>query len=52
MSKPTLTPKQQTSVIVLPSTGDTTAVAAALPLGVYESEDDFIRSRRSSGLHL
>lgn len=42
MSKPTLTPKQQTSVIVLPSTGDTTAVAAALPLGVYESEDDFL----------
>lgn len=42
MSKPTLTPKQQTSVIVLPSTGDTTAVAAALPLGVYGTEDDFL----------
>ena len=42
MSKPTLTPKQQTSVIVLPSAGDTTAVAAALPLGIYAPEDDFL----------
>tara|TARA_R110002153_G_scaffold7679_3_gene34298 strand:+ start:1290 stop:2579 length:1290 start_codon:yes stop_codon:yes gene_type:complete len=42
MSKPTLTPKQQTSVIVLPSAGDITAVAAALPLGVYRTEDDFL----------
>jgi hypothetical protein len=42
MSKPTLTPKQQTSVIVLPSVGDTAAVAAALPLGIYAAEDDFL----------
>ena len=42
MSKPTLTPKQQTSVIVLPSVGDTSVVAAALPLGIYASEDDFL----------
>lgn len=42
MSKPTLTPKQQTSVIVLPSVGDTANVAAALPLGIYAAEEDFL----------
>ena len=42
MSKPTLTPKQQTSVIVLPATGTISEVAAALPLGTYASEDDFL----------
>ena len=42
MSKPTLTPKQQTSVIVLPETGTLGNVSAALPLGMYSSEDDFL----------
>lgn len=42
MSKPTLTPKQQTSAIVLPETGDTSKVSDALPLGVYALEDDFL----------
>ena len=42
MSKPTLTPKQQTSVIVLPSVGDTANVVAALPLGIYAAEEDFL----------
>ena len=42
MSKPTLTPAQETSVIVLPSTGTVSSVSAALPLGIYSSEDDFL----------
>ena len=42
MSKPTLTPKQQTSVIVLPSTGTVENVSAALPLGMYAIESDFL----------
>ena len=42
MSKPTLTPKQQTSVIVLPSVGDTANVASTLPLGVYATDSDFL----------
>lgn len=42
MSKPTLTPKQQTSVIVLPETGTVGNVSTALPLGMYSSENDFL----------
>tara|TARA_Y100000114_G_scaffold104190_1_gene97443 strand:- start:5907 stop:7196 length:1290 start_codon:yes stop_codon:yes gene_type:complete len=42
MSKPTLTPKQQTSVIILPSTGTISSVSAELPLGIYASENDFL----------
>lgn len=42
MSQPTLTPKQQTSVIVLPITGTVANVAGSLPLGIYSSENDFI----------
>ena len=42
MSKPTLTPKQQTSVIVLPETGTISSVSDALPLGIYASENDFL----------
>ena len=42
MSKPTLTPKQQTSVIVLPSIGNVANVSDALPLGMYAIESDFL----------
>jgi len=42
MSKPTLTPAQQTSIIVLPVTGTADDVSSALPLGVYASETSFI----------
>ena len=42
MSKPTLTPKQQTSVIVLPATGTATDVSSVLPLGIYAAETDFL----------
>ena len=42
MSKPTLTPKQTTSAITLPSTGTAGDVASALPLGIYSSESDFL----------
>ena len=42
MSKPTLTPTQETSVIVLPSTGTISSVSAALPLGIYSTENDFL----------
>ena len=42
MSKPTLTPKQQTSVIVLPETGTVGNVSTALPLGMYSTENDFL----------
>jgi len=42
MSKPTLTPKQQTSVIVLPITGTAGDVSSALPLGIYSGESDFL----------
>ena len=42
MSQPTLTPKQQTSIIVLPETGTVGNVAAALPLGMYATQDDFL----------
>ena len=42
MSVPTLSPKQQTSIIVLPSTGSTDLVAAALPYGLYTGSVDFL----------
>ena len=42
MSKPTLTPSQTTSIIVLPATGTTGDVSSALPLGIYASEESFI----------
>ena len=42
MSKPTLTPKQQTSAIVLPATGTATDVSSVLPLGIYAAETDFL----------
>jgi len=42
MSVPTLTPSSQTSVIILPSTGSTTDVAASLPIGVYSTDADFL----------
>ncbi len=42
MSLPTLTPKQTTSAVVLPETGTIGNVSAALPLGIYSSEDDFL----------
>ena len=42
MSKPTLTPKQQTSIIVLPVTGTVADVSSALPLGIYAPESAFL----------
>ena len=42
MSKPTLTPKQTTSIITLPVTGTAGDVSSALPLGIYSSETDFL----------
>jgi len=42
MSVPTLSPKQQTSVIVLPSTGSTTSVSAGVPYGMYTGSADFL----------
>ena len=42
MSQPTLTPKQQTSIIVLPVTGAASNVSSALPLGMYSGETDFL----------
>jgi hypothetical protein len=42
MSVPTLSPKQQTSVIVLPVTGATTAVSDAVPYGMYTGSADFL----------
>ena len=42
MSVPTLTPPQTTSAIVLSSTGDSTKVAAACPIGVYAASQDFL----------
>ena len=42
MSVPTLSPKQQTSVIVLPVTGSTTAVSGAVPYGMYTGSADFL----------
>ena len=42
MAVPVLTPKQQTSAIVLPATGSTINVASNLPIGVYSNSVDFI----------
>jgi hypothetical protein len=42
MSVPVLTPKSQTSAIVLPATGTFSNVASTLPLGIYSSNTDFI----------
>jgi hypothetical protein len=42
MAVPVLTPKSQTSAIILPSTGTFSNVASNLPIGVYASSTDFI----------
>jgi hypothetical protein len=42
MAVPVLTPKQQTSVIVLPPTGTNSNVVGNLPIGVYSNNTDFI----------
>jgi len=42
MAVPVLTPKQQTSAIILPATGTATNVANNLPIGVYSNSVDFI----------
>ncbi len=42
MSVPILTPKSQTSVIVLPVTGTFVNVTSSLPIGVYSNNTDFI----------
>jgi hypothetical protein len=42
MSVPVLTPKQQTSAIILPVTGTFSNVVSNLPLGVYADSTDFI----------
>jgi hypothetical protein len=42
MALPTLTPTSQTSAIILPSEGDITKVADALPIGVYASSNEFL----------
>jgi hypothetical protein len=42
MSVPVLTPKQQTSAIILPATGTFSSVASNLPIGVYSTNTDFI----------
>ena len=42
MSLPELTPTSQTSAIILPVTGTTSNVAAALPLGVYADSTEFL----------
>ena len=42
MALPTLTPTSTTSAIVLPKTGSTSNVVAALPIGVYSSSVQFV----------
>lgn len=42
MSYPNLTPKSQTSAIVLPVTGNISNVPAQLPFGVYAADNDFL----------
>ena len=42
MSLPELTPTSQTSAIILPKSGSTSNVAAALPLGVYAGSTEFL----------
>jgi hypothetical protein len=41
MSVPVLTPKQQTSAIILPATGTLINVVPNLPIGVYANSNDF-----------
>lgn len=41
MAVPVLTPKSQTSAIILPPTGTLANVAGNLPIGVYVDSDDF-----------
>ncbi len=42
MALPTLTPKSQTSAIILPPTGSEADVAAACPMQVYNSSTEFL----------
>ena len=42
MAVPTLTPKSQTSAIILPAAGTFSKVASNLPIGVYSTSTDFI----------
>jgi hypothetical protein len=42
MAVPTLTPKSQTSAIILPAAGTFSRVASNLPIGVYSTSTDFI----------
>jgi hypothetical protein len=42
MAVPVLTPKQQTSAIILPPTGTFVNVTANLPIGVYANSVDFV----------
>jgi len=42
MSVPVLSPQQNVSPVVLPVTGTASDVAAAVPLGVYSTSDDFL----------
>jgi hypothetical protein len=47
MSVPVLSPKQNTSPVVLPSTGSTTDVSAGVPLGMYTGSVDFLSGAAS-----
>ena len=42
MAVPVLTPKQQTSAIILPPTGTFVNVTGNLPIGVYSNSIDFV----------
>ena len=42
MAVPTLTPKSQTSKVILPATGSVNNVASTLPFGIYKDSDDFL----------
>ena len=47
MSVPVLTPKQNTSPVVLPATGAPNEVSAVVPLGIYTSSVDFLSGAAS-----
>jgi len=47
MAVPTLTPTQNTSPVVLPVTGTTGDVAAAVPMGMYTASVDFLSGAAS-----
>jgi len=47
MSVPTLTPKQNTSPVVLPASGSEADVSAAVPLGMYTGSLDFLSGAAS-----